>query len=144
VSAALLSGPHNVIMTQKGYRQIAAADELPMQFPTSGLVVQESKIRADPGRIKTVIRAMFDALAFGQKERSWVVDYIRDKWKVDSRIAETVYDQWLSTVTPDGKISIKDLQEYFDLAYAARQIPAQVNVASATDYSLVDQVLAGK
>jgi ABC-type nitrate/sulfonate/bicarbonate transport system substrate-binding protein len=38
VSAAVLSGPHNVIMAQKGFRQIGAADELPMHFPTSGLV----------------------------------------------------------------------------------------------------------
>jgi NitT/TauT family transport system substrate-binding protein len=144
VSAALLSGPHNVIMTQKGFRQIAAADELPMQFPTSGLVVQENKIRTDPGRIKTVIRAILETLAFSQKERGWVVNYIKDKWKVDGRIAETVYEQWLSTVTHDGKISVKDLQEYFDLAYASRQIPSQVNVAAVTDYSLLDQVLTGK
>ena len=144
VAAALLSGPHNVIMTQKGFRQIAAADELPMQFPTSGLVVHENKIRTDPARTKAVIRAILETLAFSQKERSWVVNYIRDKWKVDNRVAETVYDQWVSTVTHDGKISIRDLQEYFDLAYAARQIPAQVNVGAVTDYSLIDQVLAGK
>lgn len=43
VSAAVLSGPHNVIMTQKGFRQIGAADELSMQFPTGGLVVNEAK-----------------------------------------------------------------------------------------------------
>ena len=144
VSAALLSGPHNVIMSQKGFRQIAAADELPMQFPTSGLVVHENKIRTDPGRIKTVIRAILETLAFSQKERTWVVNYIKDKWKVDTRVAETVYEEWLSTVTHDGRISVKDLQEYFDLAYAQRQIPAQVQVAAVTDYSLLDQVLAGK
>jgi len=39
---------------------------------------------------------------------------------------------------------LKDLQEYFDLAYAAKQIPAPVQVASVTDYTLLDQVLAGK
>ena len=47
VSAAVLSGPHNVIMGQKGFRQVGAADELPMQFPTSGLVVNESKLKSD-------------------------------------------------------------------------------------------------
>jgi NitT/TauT family transport system substrate-binding protein len=144
VSAALLSGPHNVIMVQKGFRQIGAADELPMQFPTSGLIVQEAKIKSDPNRIKTVIRVMLETLAFSQRERAWVINYIKDKWKVESRLAETVYEQWLSTVTHDGKISVKDLQEYFDLAYAQRQIPAQVQVATVTDYTLLDQVLAGK
>ena len=144
VSAAVLSGPHNVIMGQKGFRQVGAADELPMQFPTSGLVVNERKLKSDANRIKNVIRVMLDASAFCRKERTWTVNYIRDKWKVDQKTAETVYDQWLGILTPDGKIPIKDMQEYFDLAYSQKQIPAPVNVAAVTDYTLIDQVLAGK
>lgn len=144
VSAAVLSGPHNVIMGQKGFRQVGAADELPMQFPTSGLVVNDSKLKSDANRIKNVIRVMLDASAFCRKERTWMINYIRDKWKVEQKTAETVYDQWLGILTPDGKIAIKDMQEYFDLAYNQKQIPAPVNVAAVTDYSLIDQVLAGK
>ena len=144
VSAAVLSGPHNVIMTQKGFRQIGAADDLPMQFPTSGLVVSEAKLKNDASRIKNVIRVMLEANAFSQKERAWVVNYIRDRWHIEAKVAETVYEQWLSTLSPDGKIAIKDMQEYFDLAYAQKQIPAPINVAAVTDFSLLDQVLAGK
>jgi NitT/TauT family transport system substrate-binding protein len=144
VSAAVLSGPHNVIMTQKGFRQIASADELPMQFPTSGLVVNDAKLKTDANRIKSVMRVMLDANAFSHKERNWVVNYIRDRWRVEQKIAETVYQEWLSTLTQDGKIGVKDMQEYFDLAYAQKQIPAPVNVAAVTDYTLLDQVLAGK
>jgi ABC-type nitrate/sulfonate/bicarbonate transport system substrate-binding protein len=131
-------------MGQKGFRQLGAADELPMQFPTSGLVVSESKLKSDSARIKNVIRVMLDASAFCRKERTWMVNYIRDKWRVEQKIAETVYDQWLGILTPDGKIGIKDMQEYFDLAYSQKQIPAPVNVAAVTDYTLLDQVLAGK
>ena len=144
VSAAVLSGPHNVIMAQKGFRQVGAADELPMQFPTSGLVVSESKLKSDANRIKSVIRVMLDASAFCRKEKTWVVNFIRDKWKIDQKTAETVYEQWLSILTADGKIGIKDMQEYFDLAYAQKQITAPINVAAVTDFSLIDQVLAGK
>jgi len=144
VSAALLSGPHNVLMTQKGFKQIGAADELPMQFPTSGLVVNDAKLRSDAIRIKSVIRVMLDSMAFSRRERTWVVAYLRDKWKLEPKVGETVYEQWLSTLTPDGKIGIKELQEYFDLAYAQKQIPAPINVAAVTDYTLLDQVLAGK
>jgi ABC-type nitrate/sulfonate/bicarbonate transport system substrate-binding protein len=144
VSAAVLSGPHNVIMTQKGFRQIGSADELPMQFPTSGLVVNDAKLKSDANRIKSVMRVMLDANTFSHKERAWVVNYIRDRWRIEQKIAETVYQQWLSTLTADGKIAIKDMQEYFDLAYAQKQIPAPVNVAAVTDYTLLDQVLAGK
>jgi ABC-type nitrate/sulfonate/bicarbonate transport system substrate-binding protein len=144
VSAAILSGPHNVIMAQKGFRSIGAADELPTHFPTSGLVVNETKLKSDAPRIKNVIRVMLDATAFCRKEKNWVVNYIKDRWKLEPKTAETVYDQWLSILTPDGKISVKDMQEYFDLAYSQKQIPAAINVAAVTDYSLLDQVLAGK
>ena len=144
VSAAILSAPHNVIMAQKGFRQIGAADELPMQFPTSGLVVNETKLRSDAARIKSVIRVMLDASAFCRKERNWVTNYIKDRWKLEPKTAETVYKQWLSILTQDGKIGIKDMQEYFDLAYSQKQIPAPINIAAVTDYSLLDQVLAGK
>jgi NitT/TauT family transport system substrate-binding protein len=144
VSAAVLSGPHNVIMAQKGFRQIGAADELPMHFPTSGLVVNDAKLRTDAARIKSVIRVMLDATALARKDKPWVISYIRDRWKVEPRVAETVYEQWLSILTPDGKISIKDMQDYFDLAYGQKQISAPINVAAVTDYSLLDQVLGGK
>jgi ABC-type nitrate/sulfonate/bicarbonate transport system substrate-binding protein len=144
VAAAILSGPHNVIMTQKGFRQIGSAEELATHFPTSGLVVNDAKLKSDAPRIKSVIRVMLDATAFCRKERTWVMNYIKDRWKVEQRIAETVYDQWLSILTPDGKISVKDMQEYFDLAYNQKQISAPINVAAVTDYSLLDQVLAGK
>src|SRR6266576_1741708 len=114
VSAAILSGPYNVIMAKKDFRQIGSADELPMHFPTSGLVVNEVKLKSDAARIKNVIRVMLDATAFCRKEKSWVVNYIKDRWKLEPKPAETVYDQWLSILTPDGKISVKDTQEYFD------------------------------
>jgi ABC-type nitrate/sulfonate/bicarbonate transport system substrate-binding protein len=141
VAAALLSGPHNVIMVQKGFRQIGGADELPMHFPTSGLVVHEGKIKSDPNRLKLAIRVMLESMEFSQKEKPRVVAYIRDKWKLDAKVAEEVYGQWLGTLAMDGKIDMKALQEYFDLAYSYRQIPAPVQVGAVTDYTLLDQVL---
>lgn len=144
VSAAILSGPHNVIMAQKGFRQIGAADDLPVQFPTSGLVVNEAKLKTDANRVKSVIRVMLDANTFSLREKNWVINYVRDKWKIEQKSAATVYEQWRSILTPDGKIAVKDMQEYFDLAYAQKQISAPVNVAAVTDYTLLDQVLAGK
>lgn len=144
VAAAVLSGPHNVIMAQKGFRQIGAADDLPMQFPTSGLVVNEAKLKTDANRIKSVIRVMLDAHAFSQREKIWVINYIREKWRLEQKTAETVYEQWRAILQPDGKIPVKDMQEYFDLAYAQKQIAAPINVAAVTDYTLLDQVAAGK
>jgi ABC-type nitrate/sulfonate/bicarbonate transport system substrate-binding protein len=144
VSAAVLSGPHNVIMAQKGFHQIGAADDLPVQFPTSGLVVNEAKLKTDANRIKSVIRVMLDAHAFSRREHNWVINYIREKWKLEQKTSETVFEQWPAILQPDGKIAVKDMHEYFDLAYAQKQIAAPINVAAVTYYTLLDQVTAGK
>ena len=141
ISAALLSGPHNVIMTQKGFRQIGGADELPVHFPTSGLVVNNARLKSDAERIKVALRVMLESLEFSRSEKARVIGYIRDKWKLDGKTAEEVYSQWLPTLAMDGKIEAKDTQEYFDLAYSYNQIPAPVQVAAVTDYTLLDQVL---
>jgi hypothetical protein len=131
-------------MAQKGYRQIGAADELPMNFPTSGLVVHEAKLKTDSSRIKTVMRVLLDSIAFSQRETQWAINYVKDKWKLEAKVAETVYRQWLSALSADGKINLKDLQEYFDLAYGAKQIPAAVQVTAVMDYTLLDEVLGRK
>jgi ABC-type nitrate/sulfonate/bicarbonate transport system substrate-binding protein len=144
VSAALLSAPYNVVMVQRGFRQMGSADELPVNFPTSGLVVHEGKIKSDANQIKTVIRVMLDSMTYSRREKGWMINYVKDKWKLDTKVAETVYEQWLSTLAPDGKVNLKELQDYFDLAYSFKQIPAPVHVPAVTDYTLVDQVLAGK
>jgi NitT/TauT family transport system substrate-binding protein len=141
IAAALLSGPHNVIMTQKGFRQLGGADELPMHFPTSGLVVNNARLKSDAERIKLMIRVMLESLEFGRRDKVPVVAYLRDKWKLDAKTAEEVYGQWISTLATDGKIDLKEMQDYFDLAYSYNQIPAPVQVAAVTDYTLLDQVL---
>jgi hypothetical protein len=120
---------------------IQMAGPLPI---TSGLVAHEAKIKSDAARIKTVIRVMLDSLTFSQREKGWMTNYVKDKWKLDAKVAQTVYEQWLSTLAPDGKVNPKELQEYFDLAYSFKQIPALVHVPAVTDYTLLDQVLAGK
>ncbi len=87
---------------------------------------------------------MLDSVSFSQRERGWMINYIKDQWKLDTKVAETVYEQWLSTLAPHGKVNLKELQDYFDLAYSFKQIPAPVHVPAVTDYTLLDQVLAGK
>jgi ABC-type nitrate/sulfonate/bicarbonate transport system substrate-binding protein len=141
IAAALLSGPHNVIMAQKGFRQLGGADELPMHFPTSGLVVANARLKSDAERIKSMIRVMLASLELGRREKTPVIAYLRDKWKLDAKTAEEVYGQWFSTLAIDGKIDLNEMQEYFDLAYSYNQIPAPVQVAAVTDYTLLDQVL---
>ncbi|MGH7774126.1 MAG: ABC transporter substrate-binding protein, partial [Candidatus Binatia bacterium] len=138
VNSALLSLPNNVIMVQKGFKELASADELGIKFPSGGLGVQEAKLKKDPSQVKLVLKAMLDSVEFSEKEKSWVVSYTQQKWRLNPKAAEDSYKLWISSLAPDGKMSLKDLQDAFDVAYANQQIPIPVQAKTGMDYALLD------
>ena len=127
VAAAVLSLPHNVVMTQKGYRELASAMEFNQRSASGGIATRDAKLKQDPGQVKTVLRATLEAMEFNRKEKTWMVNYIQSKWKLTPRIAEESYLAWLSGLTSDGKIALKDLQEIYDSALASQLIPRRRN-----------------
>lgn len=79
VAAAVLSLPHNVVMVQKGYREIASASEFNLRSASGGIATHENKLEKDPAGVKAVIRATFEAMDFNRREKAWMVNYIQNK-----------------------------------------------------------------
>ena len=144
VAAAVLSLPHNVVMVQKGFREVASAPEFNLRSASGGIATHEAKLKKDPAGVKAVIRATFEAMDFNRREKVWMVNYIQNKWKVSAKVADESYRAWLNGFTTDGKIAIKDLQEIYDQAFASKLIPTQVPAAQVMDYSLTDEVYKEK
>lgn len=144
VSAAVLSLPHNVVMTHKGYRELASATEFDMRSASGGLATREAKLKQEPAQVKIVLRATLEAMEFNRKEKAWMVTYIQNKWKLPPKVAEESYRVWLNGFTSDGKIPLKDFQEIYDTAYASKLIPTPVPVEKVVDYSFLDEVLKEK
>jgi NitT/TauT family transport system substrate-binding protein len=88
VAAALLSLPHNFVMAQKGYRELASALEFNQRSPSGGIATHESKLKKDPAGVKAMVRATFEAMDFNRREKAWMVNYIQKKWKLAPKIAE--------------------------------------------------------
>ncbi|HEY3167668.1 MAG TPA: ABC transporter substrate-binding protein [Candidatus Binatia bacterium] len=141
VAAALLSLPHNFVMTQKGYRELASALEFNQRSASGGIATREAKLKQDPAQVKAVIRATFEAMDFNRKEKTWMVNYIQNKWKLTPKVAAESYRTWLNGFTSDGKIPFRDLQEIYDTALASQLIPTAVPVPKVMDYTLLDEVL---
>ncbi len=141
VAAAVLSLPHNVVMTQKGFRDLASALEFNLRSASGGMATREAKLKEEPAQVKAVIRATFEAMEFNRKEKAWMVNYIQNKWKLTPRVADEAYRTWLNGFTADGKVPLKDLQEMYDTAYASKLIPTAVPVQKVMDYTLLDDVL---
>jgi NitT/TauT family transport system substrate-binding protein len=141
VAAALLSLPHNVVMTQKGYRELASATEFNMRAPSGGMATREAKLKQDAAQVKAMLRAVLEAVDFNRREKSWMVNYIQTKWKLTQKASEEAYRFWLQGLTTDGKIPFKDLQDMYDTAHATQLIPTPVPVPKVMDYGLLDEVL---
>jgi ABC-type nitrate/sulfonate/bicarbonate transport system substrate-binding protein len=141
VAAALLSLPHNVVMTQKGYRELASATEFDMRAPSGGMATREAKLKQDAAQVKAMLRAVLEAVDFNRREKSWMVNYIQTKWKLTQKASEEAYRFWLQGLTTDGKIPFKDLQDMYDTAHATQLIPTPVPVPKVMDYGLLDEVL---
>jgi len=144
VAAAVLSLPHNVVMVQKDYREIASATDFNLRSASGGIAAHENKLKKDPAGVKAVIRATLAAMDFNRREKAWMVNYIQSQWKVPTKVAEDSYRSWLSGLTTDGKIPVKELQDIYDQAYAAQLIPTPVPAAKVMDYTLTDEVLKEK
>ena len=141
VAAALLSLPHNFVMTQKGYPELASALEFNQRSASGGIATREAKLKQDPAQVKAVIRATFEAMDFNRKEKTWMVNYIQNKWKLTPKVAAESYRTWLIGFTSDAKIPLKDLQEIYDTALASQLIPTAVPVPKVMDYTLLEEVL---
>jgi NitT/TauT family transport system substrate-binding protein len=141
VAAALLSLPHNVVMTQKGYRELASATEFNMRAPSGGMATREAKLKQDAAQVKAMLRAILEAVDFNRREKSWMVNYIQTRWKLTQKASEEAYRFWLQGLTTDGKIPFKDLQDMYDTAHATQLIPTPVPVPKVMDYGLLDEVL---
>ncbi len=141
VSAAVLSIPTNVVMTQKGFRELASSQEANISYPPSGLTVQLKRLQRDKGSIRRMIAVMLDSIDFIYENKERVTGYIQRTWKIDPNLAAEAYKLILPTIPLNGRVSPADLQSFLDLAYENKLIQRKAESRTVMDYSLLDEVL---
>lgn len=141
VSAALLSIPNNMIMAQKGFRQLASSQEAGVNYPTGGLAVHLNKLQQNRSQVKRMITALLESLRYIDNEKPWVISYIERRWKLTPKLAAEAYSLVLPTLAMDGKVGLDHVQEFLDVAYESRQIQQKAESRSLMDYALLDETL---
>jgi NitT/TauT family transport system substrate-binding protein len=141
VNAALLSIPNNLLMTQKGFLQLASTVEAQVNYPPSGLMVHADKLQRDSAGIRRMAGAMLDALGSIEKDRQAVTAFIQRRWKLDPKLAGQSYQSILPTIAPNGRMNIEDVQSFLDVAFENNQLPQKASSRNLIDYAPLDQVL---
>lgn len=141
VNAALLSLPNNVIMTQKGFNELASTVEAGVNFPPGGLTVHVNKLKKERSQIEKVQAALLDSLSTIETDSGRVAAYIQRQWKLSPQLAEESLRLTRSTLLATGKMSLEDVQEFLDSAYENGQIQQKANSRVLMDYGPLDEVL---
>jgi ABC-type nitrate/sulfonate/bicarbonate transport system substrate-binding protein len=141
VNGALLSTPHNMVMTQKRFNQLVSASEAGVNFPPGGLSVHTAKLQKHAPQIRRVIEALLDAQALISSDNSPVSGYIQRQWKLSPQLAQDTLRQVTSTLVPNGRMPLEDVQEFLDAAYENGQIQQRATAKTLIDYGPLDDVL---
>jgi ABC-type nitrate/sulfonate/bicarbonate transport system substrate-binding protein len=141
VNAALLSIPNNLIMTNKGFLQLASTVEAQVNYPPSGLMIHANKLQRDSILIRRMAGAMLDALRSIEKDRAAVTGFIQRRWKLDPKLAEESYQFIVPTLAPNGRMSLEEVQGFLDIAFENNQLSQKANSRSIVDYSVLDELL---
>lgn len=144
VNAALLSIPNNLVMTRKGYLQLASTVEAQVNYPPSGLMVHANKLQKDTSLIRMMTEAMLDALRSIEKDKQRVTGFIQQRWKLDPKLAEESYKSILPTVAPNGRMNLEEVQGFLDVAFENNQLPQKANSRTIMDYTLLDEALGNR
>jgi ABC-type nitrate/sulfonate/bicarbonate transport system substrate-binding protein len=141
VNAALLSIPHNLIMTSKGFPQLASTVEAQVNYPTGGLMIHSNKLQKDGPLIRRMAAAMLDALASIERDAAAVTQFIQRRWKLDPKLAGESYRLIVPTLAPNGRMSLEEVQGFLDVAFENNQISQKASSRSVMDYSVLDELL---
>ena len=94
--------------------------------------------------MKAVIRATFEAMDFNRQEKTWMVQLHSEQMESQPESRRGIPPRLAERLHYRHKIPIKDLQDIYDQAFAAKLIPMHVPAAQVMDYSLIDEVYKEK
>ncbi|OGQ78110.1 MAG: hypothetical protein A3F90_05290 [Deltaproteobacteria bacterium RIFCSPLOWO2_12_FULL_60_19] len=134
VAAAVLSPPFTGAMAEKGYKVLAKSRSL-LDLPWLGLVTSRQKIEKQPERVKSVLRAMREALESIRADRQGVVAYIEKNFNVNQTVATESYED-LRGVLVDGLMMPEEqIKKYLEGAHARGELPKPLSFGDAFDFS---------
>lgn len=139
VKAAVLSPPFSGQMAQKGFKVLAKSRTL-VESPWLGLVTSRQKIQQKPEQITTVLRAMRDVLDSMVRDKSRVVSYIQQNFKVDEKVASESYDDIRGVLIASLLMPESRIKDYLDGAYRRGELLKPLQVSDVVDYSLLNRL----
>jgi NitT/TauT family transport system substrate-binding protein len=137
LDAAVFTPPAIQTAQALGYRLMGRASDV-SNVPQSGIWTLRERLEERPAEVVAVLRAVVRALQFlhDPANREVVVASISRLLEVeDPAVAEGLYDGARASISSDGTVPERSIQELIDLQNAQRDTPVALDPAAFTDWS---------
>ena len=136
LEASVLSPPFTGEMVVQGFKVLAKTGDA-VEAPFNGMATSAEKLRARPERIRKAVKAMLESSRRIKQERSAVVDYIRQSFKVSDKIAENSYNEIREFMLDDLIMPEERLRKSLDGAYIRGEGEKSIALSEVVDYSIL-------
>lgn len=136
VEAAIMPVPWNIRMRQKGFRELAFAGNY-LRQPLSGIVTSAEKTEKNPQQVKKILRGFLRSLKAFRQERKDVTEFIARRFNLDPQTAEESYSIVLQTLSEDGTVSEKVLEDYLEQVKKETGAKKPIGLSDIVDYRLL-------
>jgi NitT/TauT family transport system substrate-binding protein len=140
VDSVVVAPPFSVILRREGFPLLAHTGEL-LNFPFSGLGTTLDKIGKSRAQIRKLLRGEVEALRFVRANPAGTTDVIRNRFKMDEKMARESYEVVVDAFSRDGRVPLEGVEILLGIEKAANQIPQNITAEMVVDNSLVDETL---
>jgi ABC-type nitrate/sulfonate/bicarbonate transport system substrate-binding protein len=135
LEASVLSPPFTGEMVVQGFTVLAKTGDA-VEAPFNGMATSAEKLRARPERIRKAVKAMLESSRRIKQERSAVIDYIRQSFKVSDKIAENSYNEIREVMFDDLIMPEEKVRKSLD-GYFRGENDKSIAVGDVVDYSIL-------
>lgn len=136
LEAAVLSPPFTGEMVVQGFKVLAKTSDV-AEFPFNGMATGVDKLRSRPDRIRKSLKALLESYRRIKQDRPGTIDYIRQSFKVNERIAENAYNEIREVMLDDMILPEDRLKKALDGPYARSEGEKSLSINEVVDYSIL-------
>jgi NitT/TauT family transport system substrate-binding protein len=136
LEASILSPPFTGEMVVQGYKVLARTSDV-AESPFNGMATSHEKLRSSPERIRKSLKALLESYRRIKQDRPGTIDYIRQSFKVNERIAENSYNEIREVMLDDMIMPEERLKKALDGPYARSEGEKSLSINEVVDYSIL-------
>lgn len=136
LDASVLSPPFTGEMVVQGFKVLARTSDV-AESPFNGMVTSQDKLRSRPERIRKTLKALLESHRRIRQDRPGTIEYIRQSFKVNERIAESSYTEIRDVMLEDMIMPEERLKKAIEGAYARGEGEKNPPVQDVVDYSIL-------